>query len=79
MTEDLNLDFDTKYLKQPPYFDFLYAIDESGFDFEEFMTDNFKDFVKEYIENYTKVRKYYILRDYINFKRASHSLKGIFR
>lgn len=79
MVEELNFDFDEKYLKELPYFDFIYAINESGFDFEDFMADNFKDFIKEFIDNYTKVRKFFILRDLVNYKRAAHSLKGIFR
>jgi hypothetical protein len=67
-----------EYLTNSPYFDFNTAIEDFGFDFEPFKANNFHDFVESLIQDYTNLRKNYILRNYRQFRSEIHKLKGMF-
>ncbi len=70
--------FDIKYLINEPYFNFHNAVEELGFEFENFQQENFKEFIDNFCNNYYKTRISFIKRDYFQLKRHLHSLKGIF-
>jgi hypothetical protein len=67
-----------EYLTNSPHFDFNTAIEDFGFDFEPFKENNFHDFVESLIQDYTNLRKNYILRNYRQFRSEIHKLKGMF-
>lgn len=71
-------DFDSKLLKQDPFFDILKSGDELGFDIEENVNSNFDEVAKTIIDNYTRMRKGYIIRDLKLFRQGVHTLKGFF-
>ncbi len=67
-----------EYLTNVPHFDFNTAIEDFGFDFEPFKANNFHDFVDSLIDDYSTLRKSYIMRNYRQFRSEIHKLKGMF-
>jgi hypothetical protein len=68
-----------KNLKNLPYFDFLEAIENYGFDFAIFSADGFSKFIKEtYMNNFIELRKAFILRDFLKIRFYAHKFKGSF-
>lgn len=73
------MNFDKKYLTNPPYFDFVDAEENYGFDFESFQEQSFTSFLQDFISDYIKLRIAYIARDMNNVRNLTHKFKGIFR
>lgn len=71
-------DFDSQLLKYDPFFDLLKAGDELGFDIEDNINTNFAEVATTIIDNYIRMRKGYIIRDYKLFRQGVHTLKGFF-
>lgn len=68
----------TEYLTNVPHFDFNTAIEDFGFDFAQFQSNNFQEFTEFIIEDYINFRKGYILRNYSQVRAVAHKLRGLF-
>lgn len=73
-----NTKYDMKYLVNEPYFNFINAIDELGFDFDSFKKNNFREFINNFIKQYRDLRTVFIKKDINEFKRKIHAIKGAF-
>lgn len=73
------IDFDIKLLTNLPYFDLNKSGEELGFDIEENVNNNFSEIANTIVDNYTKIRKGYIIRDLKMFRLGVHTMKGFFR
>ena len=74
--DEFNFNFDKKHLTCLPFFDIDMAIEEIGLDFESFSSNNYDEFLLTYIQKYAETRKYFIRRDFYNFKRGVHAVKN---
>ena len=69
-----------KYFVNPPYFDFLYAEEELGFNFADFSKNQFSDFLQSiYVTELISLRKAYISRNIVQVRFLSHKFKSPFR
>jgi hypothetical protein len=67
------------FMINKPFFDFVEA-EESGFDFNSFKNEGFKVFVKSsLLRDFIKIRRNYIIRDFISVRYIANKLKGCFR
>ena len=74
-----DIQYDQSILIQTPFFDFYDAIENYGFNFEEFKANGFSDFVQRtYSVIFIKLRKSYIQRNIVEFRNTVHTLKGVF-
>ena len=77
--EEIPDEIKQKYFNKPPYYNFLYAEDELGFNFSEFAKNQFHDFLKSiYVVDLINFRKYYIQRNYIQVRFLAHKFKSPF-
>jgi hypothetical protein len=73
------MDQEYESLKNLPYFDFIEAIENYGFDFELFSADGFSKFLREtYLNNFIELRKAFILKDFLKIRFFAHKFKGSF-
>jgi hypothetical protein len=67
-------------LKNGDLYDFNEAIDNYGFDFDNFSEKNFESFIKTtFITDFITFRKSYLMRDFIQVRFYAHKFKGLFR
>ena len=67
-------------LKNGDLYDFNEAIDNYGFDFDNFSEKNFENFIKTtFITDFIIFRKSYLMRDFIQVRFYAHKFKGLFR
>ena len=67
-------------LKNGDLYDFNEAIDNYGFDFDNFSEKNFESFIKTtFITDFITFRKSYLQRDFIQVRFYAHKFKGLFR
>ena len=73
------MDLKVEILKKEPYFDFFEAVENYGFDFEEFSLNGFQKLIKEVLlESFIQLRKAFITRDFEKVRFYAHRLKGSF-
>ena len=66
-------------LKNGDLYDFNEAIDNYGFDFDNFSEKNFENFIKTtFITDFIIFRKSYLMRDFIQVRFYAHKFKGLF-
>lgn len=66
-------------LTNVPYYDFYDACENYGFDLADFIKDGFDSFIDStYIKDLIKLRKSYIIRDYVEVRKIAHKFKGSF-
>lgn len=71
---------DDPFIDHDNYFNFTYANEELGFDFDTFSINGFSDFLQTvFIVDFINYRKNFILRNYIPFREAAHKFKGSFK
>ena len=67
-------------LKNGDLYDFNEAIDNYGFDFDNFAERNFESFIQTtFITDFIMFRKSYLTRDFIQVRFYAHKFKGLFR
>ena len=67
-------------LKNGDLFNFYVAMEDYGFDFESFATDNFHNFISStFIGDFISFRKAYLMRDLLQVRFYAHKFKGVFR
>lgn len=71
-------DEENEFLTNDPYFDLNEAIENYGFDFESFQENNFESFIQGLIDDYTLIRKSFILKDLCKARSIAHKFKGLF-
>lgn len=73
-------DIPKELLKNGELYDFYTAIEEFGFDWEEFSNNNFQILIEEtFINNFISFRKGYLERDFTKMQFFSHKFKGQFK
>ena len=66
-------------LKNGDLYDFNEAIDNYGFDFDNFSEKNFESFIQTtFITDFIMFRKSYLMRDFIQVRFYAHKFKGLF-
>ena len=69
--------FFTEEFTNPPYYDWKMAENENGLVFTIFSENGFENFINEKLLNeMIMMRKYYIIRDYFNFRFMIHKSKS---
>ena len=77
--EDIPDDIKQKYFYKPPFYNFIYAEEELGFNFSEFSKNQFHDFLKSiFVVDLINLRKNYIQRNYIQVRFLAHKFKSPF-
>jgi hypothetical protein len=72
-------DVKQNYFVRLPFFNFLYAEDELGFNFKEFSRNNFYEFLKgTYLNDLIALRRNYIQRNLIQVRYFAHKFKSPF-
>ena len=67
-------------LKNGDLYDFNEAIDNYGFDFDNFSEKNFESFIQTtFVTDFIMFRKSYLTRDFIQVRFYAHKFKGLFR
>lgn len=68
-----------RFFVNPPFFNFLYAEDELGLNFNELCEEGFANFLENiYHHDLIELRKSYIKRDYAVIRFISHKFKSPF-
>jgi len=76
LNEDQEFIFTEEYTN-PPFYDWNKAENENGLVFTIFSENGFDNFIKEKLLNeMIMMRKYYIIRDYLNFRFLIHKSKS---
>jgi len=61
----------------PPFFDWNLAENENGLQFTSFSENGFAKFIKEkFLNEMVLMRKYYLMRDYVDFRFIIHKSKS---
>lgn len=68
--------YDTKFLTNLPYFDFNEAIEEYAFNLEDLLSDNFEQFISNYLTKYKLLRINYIKKNFAEIRSNSHAFKS---
>lgn len=73
-------DVKQRFFVNVPFFDFIYAEEELGFNFNEFAKNSFGDFIEMvYVQDLIGLRKAYIQRDMIRVRFLAHKFKSPFK
>ena len=68
-----------KYFINRPYFNFIYAEEELGFNFSNFAKNDFAEFLNtSYAIDLINLRKYYLIRNFSEVRFLSHKFKSPF-
>ena len=67
----------TEEYTSPPFFDWNKAENENGLLFVSFSENGFEKFIKEkFLTEMIQMRKYYLMRDYVDFRFIIHKSKS---
>jgi hypothetical protein len=73
------MEYPESILKEYPYYDFHEAIEECGFDFDQFVENGFKEFLNYvYLGDFLKLRESFLDQDLNNFYFIAHKFKSSF-
>ena len=77
--EDIPDEIKQKYFINQPYFDFIFAEEELGFNFADFAKNHFYEFLRSiYLVDLIAMRKAYIMRNYVQVRFLAHKFKSPF-